>query len=49
MIENISAIPDLTTDGLPNVSILIQTSHRQIKLTAPNMEKHDLWFEVKEN
>jgi hypothetical protein len=49
LIENISAIPDVSANasGLPNVSLLIQTSHRQLKLTAPTMEKHDLWFEVR--
>lgn len=48
LIENITAVPDFSTnpEGLPNVSLLIQTSHRQLKLTAPSMEKHDDWFEV---
>lgn len=47
LIENITAVPDFSTnpEGLPNVSLLIQTSHRQLKLTAPSMEKHDDWFE----
>jgi hypothetical protein len=48
LIENIIAVPDFAAGppGLPNVSLLIQTSHRQLKLTAPTQEKHDLWFEV---
>lgn len=48
LIENITSVPNYSyaTDGTSNVSLLIQTSHRQIKLTAPTMEKHDLWFEV---
>jgi hypothetical protein len=48
LIENIISVPDFAAgpSGLPNVSLLIQTSHRQLKLTAPTQEKHDLWFEV---
>lgn len=48
MIENITTVPDYhnANDGTPNVSLLIQTSHRQLKLTAPNMEIHEKWFEV---
>ncbi|CEG78000.1 Putative Anucleate primary sterigmata protein A [Rhizopus microsporus] len=47
LIENITVVPDYSTtpSGLPNVSLLIQTSHRQLKLTAPTLEKHDTWFE----
>lgn len=48
MIEGVTAVPDYTATsyGLPNVSLLVQTSQRQIKLTAPTLEKHDAWFEV---
>lgn len=48
LIENITSVPDYTnsSDGTPNQSLLIQTSHRQIKLTAPTMEKHELWLEA---
>ncbi|KAG0054648.1 hypothetical protein BGZ83_010776, partial [Gryganskiella cystojenkinii] len=28
-----------------NLSLLIQTTSRNIKLTAPNREKHELWFQ----
>ncbi|KAK4513709.1 uncharacterized protein ATC70_005714 [Mucor velutinosus] len=47
LIENITAVPDYTSNanGLPNVSLLIQTSQRQLKLTAPTMEKHERWLE----
>ncbi|KAI9247050.1 hypothetical protein BY458DRAFT_542917 [Sporodiniella umbellata] len=47
LIESIAAVPDFSTspDDLPNVSLLIQTSHRQLKLTAPSMEKHEDWLE----
>ncbi|ORZ05165.1 hypothetical protein BCR41DRAFT_189488 [Lobosporangium transversale] len=30
---------------LPNVSLLIQTSNRNLKLTAPTRQKHDLWYQ----
>ncbi|KAF9164287.1 hypothetical protein DFQ26_001632 [Actinomortierella ambigua] len=30
---------------LPNVSLIIQTSTRNLKVTAPSREKHDLWFQ----
>lgn len=48
LIENITAVPDYSAnpEGLPNLSLLIQTNHRQLKLTAPSMEKHEEWFEV---
>lgn len=48
LIENITTVPDYSNaiDGAPNVSLLIQTSNRPLKLTAPTMEKHELWFEV---
>ncbi|KAG1146869.1 hypothetical protein G6F37_004479 [Rhizopus arrhizus] len=47
LIENITAVPDYSSnpEGLPNLSLLIQTNHRQLKLTAPSMEKHEEWFE----
>ncbi|GJJ69114.1 hypothetical protein EMPS_01460 [Entomortierella parvispora] len=28
-----------------NVSLLVQTTSRNIKLTAPNREKHEMWFQ----
>ncbi|KAG0214280.1 hypothetical protein BGX28_002388 [Mortierella sp. GBA30] len=31
--------------GLPGVSLLIQTTSRNLKLTAPTREKHELWFQ----
>lgn len=31
--------------GVPNVSLLIKTSGRVIKLTAPNMDRHNIWLE----
>ncbi|KAI1320124.1 hypothetical protein EDD11_002096 [Mortierella claussenii] len=30
---------------LPNVSLLIQTNSRNLKLKAPTREKHELWFQ----
>jgi hypothetical protein len=49
LIENIQAVPEYSTgqSGLPNVSLLVQTNNRQLKLTAPTLEKHELWLEVK--
>ncbi|KAI9023675.1 meiotic cell cortex C-terminal pleckstrin homology-domain-containing protein [Phycomyces nitens] len=46
-IEQVSVISDPTINppGLPNVSILIQTSTRKIKLTAPSMAVHTVWVE----
>lgn len=48
LIENITTVPDYSNaiDGAPNVSLLIQTSNRPLKLTAPTVEKHELWFEA---
>ncbi|KAF9416244.1 hypothetical protein BGZ94_010261, partial [Podila epigama] len=39
--DNISS----TNSDLPNVSLLVQTSSRNLKLTAPTREKHDLWYQ----
>ncbi|KAF9323841.1 hypothetical protein BGZ91_003315 [Linnemannia elongata] len=41
-------ITDENTTGssdLPNVSLLVQTSNRNLKLTAPTREKHELWYQ----
>ncbi|KAK3821951.1 MAG: meiotic cell cortex C-terminal pleckstrin homology-domain-containing protein [Linnemannia gamsii] len=41
-------ITDENTSGnseLPNVSLLVQTSNRNLKLTAPSREKHELWYQ----
>ncbi|KAI8148374.1 hypothetical protein BJV82DRAFT_653507 [Fennellomyces sp. T-0311] len=48
-IEGISAVPDHNhppSPDVPNMSLLIQTTNRVIKLTAPNMDKHNLWYEA---
>ncbi|KAI7906179.1 uncharacterized protein BX663DRAFT_483805 [Cokeromyces recurvatus] len=46
LIENISIIHDTSNaNGLPDVSLLIQTSRRNLKITAPTIEKHQIWFE----
>ncbi|KAG0170595.1 hypothetical protein DFQ28_001914 [Apophysomyces sp. BC1034] len=46
-IESVKVIPDdsQSPSGLPNVSLLIQTGSRQIKVTAPDMNRHELWHE----
>lgn len=33
--------------NIPNVSLLVQTPSRNLKLTAPTRQKHDLWFQVR--
>ncbi|KAF9952566.1 hypothetical protein BGZ72_006123 [Mortierella alpina] len=38
--ENASSNSDL-----PNVSLLVQTSSRNLKLTAPTRQKHELWYQ----
>ncbi|KAF9547759.1 hypothetical protein EC957_007924 [Mortierella hygrophila] len=35
---------EVPNSDLPAVSLMIQTSSRNIKLKAPTREKHDLWF-----
>ncbi|KAF7731780.1 hypothetical protein EC973_008295 [Apophysomyces ossiformis] len=47
LIEKVSVISDdsQSPSGLPNVSLLIQTGSRQIKVTAPDMARHELWCE----
>ncbi|KAG0264264.1 hypothetical protein BG011_007154 [Mortierella polycephala] len=35
---------NLNSDS-PNVSLLVQTANRNLKLTAPTREKHELWFQ----
>ncbi|KAF9335973.1 hypothetical protein BG006_010117 [Podila minutissima] len=39
--DNVSS----SNSELPNVSLLVQTSSRNLKLTAPTREKHDLWYQ----
>ncbi|KAL1917416.1 uncharacterized protein VTP21DRAFT_3809 [Calcarisporiella thermophila] len=31
--------------GLPHVSLVVKTPHRSIKITAPSIERHDLWLQ----
>lgn len=47
-IEGVQAVPDHGSSpaGLPGVSLLIKTTNRAIKLTAPSMARHNVWFEV---
>ncbi|KAF7721653.1 hypothetical protein EC973_004329 [Apophysomyces ossiformis] len=46
-IEGVSVIPDNSTSpqGLPKLSLLIKTNNRLIKVTAPDMARHNAWFE----
>lgn len=34
-----------SNSDLPNISLLVQTSNRSLKLTAPSRQKHDLWYQ----
>ncbi|KAI9496332.1 hypothetical protein BDB00DRAFT_926882 [Zychaea mexicana] len=48
-IEGVSAVPDHNhppSPDVPNMSLLIQTANRVIKLTAPNMDRHNVWYEA---
>ncbi|KAK3840875.1 MAG: meiotic cell cortex C-terminal pleckstrin homology-domain-containing protein [Linnemannia gamsii] len=35
---------EVPNSDLPNISLVVQTTSRNIKLKAPTREKHDLWF-----
>jgi len=37
---------DITSSELPSVSLMIQTTGRNLKLKAPTREKHEMWFRV---
>ncbi|KAF9190167.1 hypothetical protein BGZ50_000380 [Haplosporangium sp. Z 11] len=48
LITAVFQITDETPTGnseLPNVSLLVQTSSRNLKLTAPTRQKHELWYQ----
>lgn len=48
LIEGVTAEPDYTqppSPGVPNVSLLVKTANRVIKLTAPTMARHQVWLE----
>ncbi|KAF9343735.1 hypothetical protein BGX26_005261, partial [Mortierella sp. AD094] len=48
LIINVYQITDENSSSnseLPNVSLLVQTSNRNLKLTAPTREKHELWYQ----
>lgn len=46
LIESIRAVDDHNAmpSGLASHSLLIQTPNREIKITAPSRERHELWF-----
>ncbi|KAG0182824.1 hypothetical protein DFQ29_001990 [Apophysomyces sp. BC1021] len=46
-IERVSVVEDNSSNpsGLPKVSLLIKTNNRLIKVTAPDMARHNAWFE----
>lgn len=45
-IEDVRVVEDLNPSpaGLYHLSIVIQTAARQLKITAPNQERHDVWL-----
>ena len=45
-IENVCTIVTPHPQGLPNVSLLIQTTGRPLKVTAPDTACHDVWYEA---
>ncbi|KAI8331024.1 hypothetical protein BC941DRAFT_439597 [Chlamydoabsidia padenii] len=42
-IERVSSIPSHDTMGASPLSLLIRTGKRDLKLTAPTLERHELW------
>ncbi|KAI8086465.1 meiotic cell cortex C-terminal pleckstrin homology-domain-containing protein [Halteromyces radiatus] len=42
-IESVSSIPSNDTMGASPLSLLIKTAKRDLKLTAPSLERHELW------
>ncbi|KAG0008722.1 hypothetical protein BGZ80_003126 [Entomortierella chlamydospora] len=48
LIINVYQITEENPSGhsdLPNISLLVQTTNRNLKLTAPTREKHELWYQ----
>ncbi|KAF1800007.1 hypothetical protein FB192DRAFT_1286028 [Mucor lusitanicus] len=45
-IESVSAVPSQDTTGASPMSLLIRTPKRDLKITAPSLERHELWLKV---
>lgn len=45
-IESVSAVPSHDTTGASPMSLLIRTPKRDLKITAPSLERHELWLKV---
>ncbi|KAI9257818.1 hypothetical protein EDC94DRAFT_522094 [Helicostylum pulchrum] len=43
-VESVSAVPSHDATGASPMSLLIRTRKRDLKLTAPSLERHDLWL-----
>ncbi|KAL9559682.1 hypothetical protein MBANPS3_000305 [Mucor bainieri] len=43
-IESVSAVPSHDTTGASPTSLLIRTPKRDLKITAPSLERHELWL-----
>jgi hypothetical protein len=48
LIESVRTIDDknVAPSGLASHSLVIQTPNREMKITAPSKERHELWFSV---
>ncbi|KAI8583659.1 hypothetical protein K450DRAFT_222179 [Umbelopsis ramanniana AG] len=47
-IESITSVPEHSNSppGLPNVSLVVKTSTRDIKFTAPDIAQHEIWLQA---
>ncbi|KAH8554078.1 hypothetical protein BGW37DRAFT_517825 [Umbelopsis sp. PMI_123] len=47
-IESITSVPEHSNSppGLPSVSLLVKTSTREIKFTAPDVAQHEIWLQA---
>lgn len=45
-IEAVMSVPNRGSVGDSSASLLIKTANRELKLAAPDMEKHTLWYKV---
>lgn len=45
-VESVSAVPSHDNTGASPMSLLIRTPKRDLKLTAPSLERHELWLKV---
>lgn len=46
-IESVVQVPSNNNQEASPMSLLIRTPKRDLKLTAPTLERHEIWFKVK--